>query len=406
VLERKQYLDRLWAFKDNPLIKVVTGLRRCGKSTMLDMFREALLQNGVAEDHIIAINFELMEYDEIRDYRIFYRLVRDRIPDQSKCYLLFDEIQQVAHWEKAVNSLCVEKDIDVDIYITGSNAHLLSSEISTLLSGRYVEIQMLPLSFREYLQADHLPTDWSVDQKFQQYLKYGSLPAVTSLRQENAIVNEFLLGVYNTVIVKDVLARSKNKDVTLLEKILRYVISNTGGMISANKVSGFLTAQQKGEGVKSSTIASYLDTLEKAFIIYQVPRYDIKGKEQLKTLSKYYVADTGIRNALMGYSDNDIGHVLETAVYFELRRRGYQVYIGKWYNTEVNFLAVRQDTKKYYQVTLSMMDETVRARELAPLLAIHDNYEKIVLSMDRSYVTDHEGVLFLNIIDFLLAEQD
>jgi len=225
---------------------------------------------------------------------------------------------------------------------------------------------MLPLSFQEFLQAEHLPADWNVDQKFQQYLEYGSLPAVTSLRQKNAIVNEFLLGGYNTVIVKDVLARSKSKDVTLLEKILRYVISNTGSMISANKVSGFLTAQQKGESVKSSTIASYLDTLEKAFIVYQVPRYDIKGKEQLKPLSKYYVADTGIRNALMGYSDNDIGHVLETVVYFELRRRGYQVFIGKWYNTEVDFLAVRQDMKKYYQVTLSMMDEAVRARELAP----------------------------------------
>jgi len=176
MLERKRYLDRLWAFKDNQLIKVVTGLRRCGKSTMLDMFREALLQDGVAADHIIAINFELMEYDEIRDYRTFYRLVRDRIPDSKKCYLLFDEIQQVEHWEKAVNSLCVEKDIDVDIYITGSNAHLLSSEISTLLSGRYVEIQMLPLSFREYLQADHLPADWSVDQKFQQRFQSKTRP--------------------------------------------------------------------------------------------------------------------------------------------------------------------------------------------------------------------------------------
>jgi predicted AAA+ superfamily ATPase len=402
---REQYLERVRAYRDNKLIKVITGLRRCGKSTLLELYREDLLQSGVAEEQVIHINFELMAYDDVRDYRAFYQLVRERIPGHGKCYLLFDEIQQVAHWEKAVNSLCVEQDVDADVYITGSNAYLLSSEISTLLSGRYVEIPMLPLSFREFLLAGHLPADWSREDKFQQYLKCGGLPAVTSLRQENAIVNEFLLGIYNTVVVKDVLARSKNKDVTLLEKILRYVIGNTGSIISSNKISGFLSAQGRGEGVKSATIASYLDTLEKAFIIYQAPRFDIKGKEQLKTLSKYYVVDTGIRNALLGYADSDMGHVLETVVYFELLRRGYQVFIGKWYNAEVDFLAVRQDTKKYFQVTLSMMDDSVKQRELAPLLAIHDNYEKVVLSMDKSYVTDYEGIRFQNIIDFLLADE-
>lgn len=404
MIAREKYMERLKAFRDNDLIKVITGLRRCGKSTMLQLFKADLLNNGIPADHIIDINFELMIYDEIRDYREFYKLVRERIPNAGKCYLLFDEIQQVKHWEKAINSLNVESDIDVDIYITGSNAYMLSSDISTLLSGRYVEIKMLPLSFHEFLDARHLPAGWSVEDKFQQYLKYGSLPAVTTLPQDNATVNEFLLGIYNTVIVKDVLARSKNKDISLLEKILRYVISNTGNIISSNKISGFLSAQGKGENVKSSTVASYLDTLERAFIIYQVDRYDIKGKEQLKTLSKYYVADTGIRNALMGYSDNDIGHVLETVVYFELLRRGFQVFIGKWYNSEVDFLAVRQDTKKYYQVTQSMMDEGVKTRELALLLAINDNYEKVIVSMDKSYVTDHEGIKFLNIIDFLLSE--
>jgi len=402
MIARDQYMDQLKAYKNNALIKVVTGLRRCGKSTLMQLFKMDLLQKGVEEDHIIDINFELMEYDEIRNYKQFYKLVRNKIPSKGKCYLLLDEIQQVGYWEKAINSLNIESDIDVDIYITGSNAFLLSSDISTLLSGRYVEIKMLPLSFKEFLQSDHLPINWSVEDKFNQYLKYGCLPAVTTLLQNDTTVNPFLLGIYNTVIVKDIIARSKNKDVNLLERIVRYVISNTGNIISPNKISGFLSTQEKGENVKSSTINSYLDILEKAYIIYRADRYDIKGKEQLKTLSKYYVTDTGIRNALMGYSDNDIGYVLETVVYFELLRRNYQVFIGKWYDNEVDFFAVRQDTKKYYQVTLSMLNESVKSRELAPLTAIKDNYQKVILSMDKTYVTDHEGIRFQNIIDFLL----
>jgi len=404
MIPREQYMEQLRSFKDNKLIKIVTGLRRCGKSTLMQLFKQELLQNGVAADHIIDINFELMAFDEIRDYKQFYKLVRDKIPADGKCYLLLDEIQQVTSWEKAVNSLNVETDIDADIYITGSNAHLLSSDISTLLSGRYVEIKMLPLSFKEFLLFPHLPADMSVEDKFRQYLKYGSLPAVTTLPQKDATVNEFLLGIYNTVIVKDVVARTNCKDVDLLGKIVRYVISNTGNIVSSNKISGFLSAQERGESIKSSTIASYLNTLEKAYIVYQANRFDIKGKEQLKTLSKFYVTDTGIRNMLMGYSDSDIGHVLETVVYFELLRRGYQVFIGKWYDSEVDFLAIRQDTRKYYQVTLSMMSENVKTRELAPLTAIHDNYEKYILSMDKSYITDHEGIRFQNIIDFLLSE--
>ena len=404
MINRTQYMDRLMAYKDNKLIKVITGLRRSGKSTLLQLFKEYLLENGVEPECVIDINFELMIYDDIRDYKQFYKLIRERIPSKEKCYVLLDEVQQVKHWEKAINSLNVEPDIDVDIYITGSNANMLSSDISTLLSGRYVEIKMLPLSFKEFLSFEHLPKDWNISDKFNQYLKFGSLPAVTTLPQDNTTVNDFLLGIYNTVIVKDVVARSKSKDVVLLEKVIKYVISNTGNIISANKISGFLSTQEKGENVKSSTITSYLDVLEKAYIIYKVNRYDIKGKEQLKTLSKYYVSDTGIRNTLMGYTDNDYGHVLETIVYFELLRRGYQVFVGKWYSSEVDFFAVKQDTRKYYQVTLSMMDEKVKERELAALEIINDNYEKLILSMDKTYITDHEGIKFMNIIDFLLSD--
>ena len=404
MIQRVQYMERLKAYKDHKLIKVITGLRRCGKSTLLQLFKQDLLESGIAPENIIDINFELMVYDDIREYRQFYKLVRETIPPLGKCYLLLDEAQQVKQWEKVINSLSVETDIDVDIYITGSNAYMLSSDISTVLSGRYVEIKMLPLSFKEYLLFDHLPANMSREDKFLQYLKYGCLPAVTTLPQEDSTINEFLRGIFNTVIVKDVVARSNNRDVELLEKLLRYIMSNTGNIISSNKISGFLSSQGKGESVKSSTIASYLATLEKAYIIYQANRFDIKGKEQLKTLSKFYVTDTGIRNMLMGYSDGDMGHVLETVVYFELLRRGYEVYIGKWHDKEVDFLAVRQNTRKYYQVTLSLLNDSVKSREIAPLAAINDNYEKTILSMDKTYITDHAGILFRNIIDFLLSD--
>ena len=399
MISRDNYLERLKAFKDNKLIKVITGIRRCGKSTLLELFKEYLKGEGVSDDNIIHINLELMKYDDVRDYKTFYNLITEKIKNNDRCYLLIDEIQQVDKWEKAINSMNVE--FNVDIYITGSNAYLLSSEISTLLSGRYVEIKMLPLSFKEYLEFDHLPHDWTLEDKFNQYLKFGSLPAVPTLPQDNTTINEFLLGIYNTVIVKYVISRNNIKDIGLLEQIVKYVVANTGNIISANKISGYVSSQGRGETTKATTVSNYLDMLEKAYIIYPVKRYDIKGKEQLKNLAKYYVVDTGIRNMLMGYSDSDFGHVLETIVYLELIRRGYQVFIGKWYELEVDFIAVKQDEKKYYQVCLTLMDEKVKERELTPLKAIPDNYEKTILSMDKTYITDYEGIKFENIIDFL-----
>lgn len=400
MVSRDNYLDRLKAFKDNKLIKVITGIRRCGKSTLLEIYKEYLLSIGVNDKNIIHINLELMKYDDVRDYKTFYNLITGMITNNDCYYLLIDEVQQIDKWEKAINSINVE--FNADVYLTGSNAYLLSSEISTLLSGRYVEIKMLPLSFKEYLMFEHLPESFTTEDKFNQYLKFGSFPAVASLVQDNTTINEFLLGIYNTVILKDVIYRNKIKDINLLERIVRYVVSNTGNIISASKISGYLSSQGKGEGTKVSTVSNYLDMLEKAYIIYPVKRYDIKGKEQLKNLAKYYVVDTGIRNMLLGYSDNDLGRILETVVYFELIRRGYQVFIGKWYELEVDFIAVRQDEKKYYQVTLSLMDENVKKRELAPLMAIPDNYEKIILSADKSYITDYEGIKLKNIIDFLV----
>lgn len=402
MVPRDSYMEKLKSFRDNKLIKVITGIRRCGKSTLFELYREYLLADGVSDDNIIYINLELMKYDNIRDYKSFYELVVSQLKGNGKTYLLIDEVQQVGEWEKAINSMNVE--FDIDIYITGSNAYLLSSEISTLLSGRYVEIKMLPLSFKEFLQFRHLPEDWTIEQKFNQYLKFGSFPAVPTFPQDNSIINDFLLGIYNTVIIKDVVTRNSIRDISLLEQISRYAIANTGNIISANKISGYLSTQRRGENVHSRTISNYLDMLEKAYIIYPVKRYDIKGKEQLRTLAKYYVVDTGIRNMLMGYSDNDIGHILETIVYFELLRRGYQVFIGKWGDLEIDFIATKQDEKKYYQVTLSLLNEKVKERELTALKAISDNYEKIILSMDRTFITDSDGVKFRNLIDFLLEE--
>lgn len=401
-IARSNYLDKLKAYEGKDLIKVVTGLRRCGKSTLLALYRQDLLTRGFAEDQILLMNFELMEFDEIRDYKAFYRHVKERLAKGRKTILLLDEIQQVDQWERAVNSLRVEAA--VDICVTGSNAHLLSSEISTLLSGRYVEIKMLPLSFREFLDFHHLPIGWTREEQFQQYLRHGGLPAVTALPQEDPIIQDFLLGIYNTVIIKDIVQRGNVRDLSLLNRIVRYVVGNTGSIISPNRIGAFLSGQEKGETVRSAAVASMLDLLEQAFVLYQVQRYDIRGREILKTLSKYYVVDTGFRNVLLGHSDRDFGHVLETITYFELLRRGFQVFVGKWYDKEVDFIAIRQEERRYYQVTVSVLDETVRERELAPLKAISDNYEKIVLSMDKSWFSDHEGIRFVNVIDFLLEE--
>jgi len=393
-------MSRLLAYKDNVIIKVITGLRRCGKSTLLKLFREHLLNDDVLETNIIYMNFELMEYDDISNYKDLYKIIKSKIHNTNKTYILLDELQQVKGWEKAINGLVVE--LNVDIYITGSNAYLLSSELSTLLSGRYVEIKMLPLSFKEYLTFQNLNNKLSLEEKFNQYLKYGSLPAISTLPQQNDIINEFLLGIYNTVVLKDVVQRNSIKDPAMLDRVIKYVISNIGNIISPNKISTYLTNQaREDKGIQNSTISNYLTMLENAFILYRVNRYDIKGKEILKSLAKYYVVDTGIRNALLGYTDTDYGHILENIVYFELLRRGYQVFIGKWYDLEVDFIAVKQDEKKYFQVSYTVIDENVKSRELASLKAINDNYEKILLTMDKTFITDHQGIKFVNVLDFL-----
>lgn len=382
-----------------PLIKVITGMRRVGKSTLLDLFSEHLREQGVQDEQIIRMNFELMEFDEITDYRKLYRYVKEH-QTKDYCYLLFDEIQQVASWEKAINSLYMEGN--VDIYITGSNANLLSSDISTLLSGRYVEIQVYPLSFREYL--DFLPVEKRQDKEkaFQQYLQYGGLPVIPSLPQKNDTIELFLSGIYNTVLMKDIVQRNAVRDPSLLESVVRFLADNIGNPVATSKISGYLTSQ--GRKTTAATIDNYLSMLERAFIFYRAQRYDIKGKLYLKTQEKYYIVDNGIRNVLLGFRDGDYGHILENIVFLELLRRGYHVSIGKIGNLEVDFIATKTDRKVYFQVSASVLDDKTRERELKPLREIPDAYEKVLLTMDHSYIKDFEGIKNINIIDFLLGD--
>ncbi|MDO5852109.1 MAG: ATP-binding protein [Methanobacteriaceae archaeon] len=400
MISRDIYLNKLIKHKDNELIKVITGIRRCGKSTLLKLYENYLINNKISNKQIIFINFELMEFDQITNYKLLYSYIKDKINNNEKYYIFLDEIQKVKNWEKAVTSLNI--DSNVDIYITGSNAYLLSSELSTLLSGRYVEIKMLPLSFKEFLSSKHLDSkNLSLNNIFQEYLKFGSFPTITNLPQDEEIINDYLNGILDTILIKDVISRNNINNINLINNILKYIVSNTGNTFSPKSISNFLN-HHNNSSINSNTISNYVTFLEKAFIIYKAPRYNIKGKEILKTLSKYYVIDIGIRNMILGYSDSDKGHVLETIVYFELLRRGYQVFVGKYYNNEVDFVAIKKDKIKYYQVTLTIMDKNVKERELKPLKAISDNYEKILLSMDKTFITDYNGIIYQNIIDFLL----
>ena len=394
---RDIYLNKLVNFKDKPLIKVITGIRRCGKSTLLDLFEEYLLNNGIKKENIIHMNFEDLLYDEIKDYKDLNKYIKEKILDNDKKYIILDEIQQISNWEKAINSFLVT--LNCDIYITGSNAYLLSSEISTLLSGRYVEIKMLPLSFKEYLEFNNYNTKENLEEHFNDYLLYGGLPIVSYVHDKSAIRN-ILSGIFNTVIIKDVSKRNAIRDITLLENLIRYIAQNVGSPISSRNISNYLNSA--GRKTSTETIDNYLKMLENAFIIYKANRFDIKGKMYLKTLEKYYIVDTGIRNELLSFKDGDYGHMLENLIYIELLRRGYDVSVGKIDNLEVDFVAQNYDEKIYYQVSASILDENTKKRELNPFDHIPDHYEKVILTMDKTPIKDFNGIKNINIIDFLL----
>jgi len=396
---RDLYLNQLIKFKDKKLIKVITGLRRSGKSTLLSLFENYLIASSVTKDHIIRMNFESFEFDDITTYKELHAYIKDHIIGKNeKHYILLDEVQQVSSWEKVINSFLV--DANVDIYITGSNAYLLSSELSTLLSGRYVEIKMQPLSFKEYLNFLESDNESNLLEIFNQYIQYGGLPTVVELLDNPDIIGPFLEGIYNTVLMKDVVERNGVRDAALLESILKFIAANIGSIVSTKKISDYLTSS--GRKTTSETIDNYLKMLENAFIIYKANRYDLKGKMFLKTLEKYYIVDTGIRNQFTGLRNTDYGHVLENIVYLELLRRGYNVTIGKIGSLEVDFVATKPDEKIYYQVSATIMDEQTRERELRSLESISDNYPKYILTMDQTVFNDYSGIKVINIIDFLI----
>ena len=322
---RDDYLNKMIDAKDTEFIKVITGVRRSGKSTLLLMFKNYLLNNNVKEENIIHINFESAIYDDIKNYKDLYQYIKDKIK-KEKVYLLLDEVQNIESWEKAINSFKV--DFDIDIYITGSNAYLLSSELSTLLSGRYIEIKMYPLSFKEYLIFNNYNND-NLEDKFNEYLKYGGLPAITSIKNNDDLVLSYLNDIYNSIVKKDIIDRNNIKDTALLENIIKYLANNIGSPISSTKISDYLNSNKITTNSNHQTIDNYLNMLEKSFIMYKADRTDIRSKSLLKTLGKYYISDTGIRNIILGFRNINEGHLLENVVYLELLRRGYRVNIGK-----------------------------------------------------------------------------
>lgn len=406
LINRPEYLTQLIQNKDVDLVKIVTGIRRCGKSSLLDLFHQYLSTNNVPDANIIHMNLESLRYRNLTDYISFYDYVSALIPATGKTYLIFDELQVVEHWEKAVESFRL--DFDVDIYITGSNAYLLSTEFSTLLSGRYVEIRMLPLSFKEFLTFYEFETAITMEEKFQKYLQFGGMPILKEYHFNEPRSNQALEGIYSTVVLRDILQRNNQVNQNMLHKIMLFLCSNIGSITSPNSIGNVLSnegdiQQFKGKNVAGKTVDKYISMLRSAFIFYSVGRYDVKGKQLLKTLGKHYIIDMGLRNMLLGYRDADRGHIIENIVFLELLRRDYRVYIGKVGETEVDFVAEKPNDKLYIQVTESMQSPETRERELRPLRMIQDNYEKIVLSMDRDFITSYEGIKSLNLIDWLLS---
>ena len=407
LIERPAYLNELIENKDVDLIKIITGIRRCGKSSLLELFRQYLLESGVEEGRIIHMNLESLKYNSLSDHLSFYQYVSDKIDNTSKTYLLFDELQVVSDWEKAIESFRL--DYDVDIYITGSNAYLLSSEFATLLSGRYVEIKMLPLSFKEFLSFYDFNDSTSLDEKFIYYLKFGGMPVLSEYNFNELRINQALEGIYSTVILKDILQRHNLSDQLTLNKIVHFLASNIGSITSPNNIGNVLSNEGNIEKTKVSSIASktvdkYISLLNNAFIFYKIGRYDIKGKQLLKTLDKNYIVDLGFRNMLLGYRDADRGHILENIVFLELIRRHYRVFIGKIGDTEIDFLAEKPNEKIYIQVTESLSSPKTRERELRPLLSIDDNYEKIILTFDRDFIISENGIKIINVIDWLIED--
>ncbi|MDO4341631.1 MAG: ATP-binding protein [bacterium] len=402
MIERKEYLDKLISLKDKDLIKVVTGIRRCGKSTLYLLYMDYLRNNGVKEEQIININLEDASYN-FENYKELYDFVDKKIDSKQSYYVFLDEVQNVKDFQKAVDSLYIRKNVDV--YITGSNAFLLSGELATLLSGRYIEIKMLPLSFKEYLSAFN---DFSVKSKydyFLDYMKNGGMPGVIPfVKNDIENLDMYLEGIYSTVIYKDIITRNNITDKLLLENILKFIFDSIGSSVSTKKISDTLTS--KGMRTSNHTVENYISAFLESFLIYKAERFDVKGKNLLVRDYKYYISDVGLRSYLLGKrADKDMGHILENIVYLELIRRGYKVYVGKVDDLEVDFVAENRDGYKYFQVALSVRDENVLERELRSLQKTDDHYPKYLLTLDHDLETDYDGIIKLSVIDWLLNDE-
>ena len=400
MIERTEYLELLKRFKDKDLIKVITGIRRCGKSTLFDLYIEYLKKNKIKSSQIININLENPEY-QFEDYMSLYNYVNKKIKDEEKYYVFLDEVQNVPEFQKAVDGLYIKKN--VDLYITGSNAYLLSGELATLLSGRYIEIKMLPLSFKEYCSAFEEKNE-SKDRLFLEYMKNGGMPGNISILETNPNdIDKYLDGIFSTVVYKDIMARNNIGDKMLLESVIKFVYDNIGNPISTKKISDTLTS--KGISTSNHTVENYLTSFLESFLIYKAERFDVKGKNLLARDYKYYAVDTGLRSYLLGKKANtDMGHILENVVYLELLRRGYKVYVGKVDEYEVDFVAENRDGIKYYQVALSVRDEKVLERELRSLERTGDYYPKYLLTLDVDLEADYNGIVKKNVVDWLLED--
>ena len=396
-IERQTYLSKLIAFKDKNLIKVITGIRRCGKSTIMEIYRDWLLQHGVLQEQIVYLNFEDYDYYELRDPKNLYAYIKPLIQTDRMTYIFFDEIQHVKDFPDIINSLNLKST--VDLYITGSNAYMLSSEIATYLSGRYVEIAMLPLSFREYV--DGIGGTANLSQAYMEYISKSSFPYTLDLDSSSEI-SDYLNGVYNTIVVKDIMARKKLPDVMMLESVISFVADNIGNILSTKRIADIMTAD--GRKIDQKTVERYLSALCETFFVYEAKRFNIKGKQLLKTLGKYYLVDIGLRRMLLGSRSFDAGRILENIVYLELLHRQKKVYIGKMDALEVDFVAMDEDGIVYYQVAATVRDEATLNRELASLQQINDQYPKYILTLDDDPTADYDGIKRINALQWLVGE--
>ena len=409
-IDRKEYLDFLVKSKDRQIIKVVSGVRRCGKSTLFEIYKDFLLENGVAKNQIISINFEDMDYEELTDYKKLYEYIKSKMIGDKKNYIFLDEIQHADKFEKVVDSLFIKEN--TDLYITGSNAYFMSSELATLLSGRYIELKMLPLSFKEYYQAKleyekmeqkENRTLKTLMQYYNEYIVNSSFPYTLQLDSDLKNIHEYLSGIYNSVLLKDIVARLKISDVMRLESVVKYIFDNIGNLTSLSKIANTLTSM--GRKTDAKTIEKYIRGLTDSLLVHEVSRYNIKGREFLSTLSKYYVADLGLRQMILGNRNIDMGHILENIIYLELiRRKGY-VYVGQFDKNEIDFVVINSNEIEYYQVALTVLDENTLKRELDTFKNIKDNYPKYLITLDDVMVnTDYDGIKVVNALEWLLEE--